>query len=104
MAETRRRQRVPEVHYVIEDGWLVRHTHDVELATWLTRHHVVRVERWSAEAARASIRPETARQDWYRVTPCLPNSYGAGEGWAFQYTVAEPGGRGAFPVVEWWLG
>lgn len=97
-------KRTPEVHYVMDDGWLVRHTHDVDLAANMVRHHLVRNERWTADAARTSITTDRAKVRWYRVTPCLPGSYGDSEGWAYQYTVAEPGGRGAFRAVEWWLG
>ena len=96
-------KRQPAVHEVLEGGWLVRHTHDVELATAMLRHHLVRHERWPAHLARERIDPQRARLQWYRITPCLPGSYGYDEGWAYQYTVAGPGQRGAFPAVEWWL-
>lgn len=98
------RVRTPEVHYVMDDGWLVRHTHDIDLATKLLQRHLLREERWSAADVRANITADNAATRWYRVTPCLPGSYGEGEGWAYQYTVAKPGGRGAFRAVEWWLG
>lgn len=97
-------RRAPTVHEVLEGGWLVRHTQDVGLAVNLLRHHLVRNERWSSRNARAAITADAARLRWYRATPCLRGSYGYSEGWKYQYTVAKPGGRGAFRVVEWWLG
>lgn len=101
-APTRRRtRRVPTVHEVLELGWIVRHTHDMDLALRLLREHLVKAELWD-EADTLKWTLDDARQVWRRIVPCLPNSFGAGEGWAFAYGHADEGQRGAFPAVEFW--
>jgi hypothetical protein len=103
-----------------DDYLIVRHTHDVQLATKLMRAKLaaswdgcpawessvttkgvdyVRLSHPCTEKCLESINPGTPRQAWIRVIPCLDNSFGAAEGWEFEYRDAEPHSRGAFPAV-----
>lgn len=94
-------KRQPVAEIGAEDYRIVRHTHDVELARKLMHAEIDREHRetygepWSGGSEDVG----KPRQAWMRVVPCLPNSYGASEGWAFQYQDAEPHARGAFPAV-----
>lgn len=100
-----------------EDYWIVRHTHDVDVAAELMRARLfeehlengcprqstadvlARIVHTCGDECRAAIDVGEPHQVWMRVAPCLPDSYGAAEGWAFQYHQADGPGRGAFPAV-----
>lgn len=91
-----RRKREPVAEIGAEDYRIVRHTHDVDLATKLMR------ARLDEEYGPPEFGPRevgTPWQAWIRIVPCLPNSYGAGEGWKFEYRHAKPHARGAFRAV-----
>ncbi len=73
---------------------IVKFTHDVELATKVMLDKLTReYGKFSAEEV------GKPRQEWIRIVPCLESSYGAMEGWAFEYQHAKPGTRGAFRAV-----
>ncbi len=100
---TRRREPVAELGD--EDYRIVRHTHDVELARRLMAERLTAELR--AEFGRHFDETEdafspadvgTPQQVHMRIVPCLPGSYGDGEGWRFEYRHCGPG-RGAFPAV-----
>ena len=79
-----------------DDYRIVRHTHDVELATTLMR------ARLCGECGSPEFGPRETGQPrlaWIRIVPCLPNSYGAAQDWAFEYRDAQPGSQGAFRAV-----
>jgi hypothetical protein len=88
------RKREPVAVVLTDGGVLVKHTHDIKLAT-----------RLADEALAAEYgRPCTVvggRAIWCRITHCLPNSWGAGEGWRWAYHYATGPGRGVFPAVEY---
>lgn len=95
-----RKPPTPVADIAAEDFRIVRHTHDIELATKLMQAEL------NQDCGQSYIDefgpPKVGRpvQVWCRITPCLPNSYGAAEGWAFQYmTDAKPHSRGAFRAV-----
>lgn len=93
--------RQPAVHEVAESGWVVRHTHDVDQARELLVAHCRAQEWWDDE--RVTVWDGVkGRQVWLRIVPCLPNSWGAAEGYAFTYNPAEPHSRGAFRAVEFY--
>lgn len=111
------RKREPFAETVDEDYRIVRHTHDVDLAAELMRDEILKgyaeygcpEESWAdieaghihtcTSACRDAIQLGVAEQKWVRIVPCLPGSYGATEGWTFQYQHADKPGRGAFPAV-----
>lgn len=99
-----RPQRDPEALMLAEDGVLVKHTHDVELADRLAREalagwNLAEDERTPDRVAAMPLGRRVV--GWFRIAPCLPHSYGAGEGWAWQLHPAPGPGRGAFPGVEY---
>lgn len=82
---------------------LVKHTHDLELAEQLARTLLAEENLESDERtpeALAAFRLGTSIVGHFRVVPCLPGSYGEGEGWAWELHRARGPGRGAFPAVE----
>jgi hypothetical protein len=106
----RKREPVAELG---DDGYrIVCHTHDVELAAELMRAKLTEDEcsRYTMDEfragkahtctaeCRAAVDPGKGRQIYVRKIHCLDSSYGAGEGWAFQYHECQKG-RGAFPAV-----
>lgn len=93
-------KREPVAELGAEDYRIVKFTHDVELAEQLMRAELAR-EHSSPEWLDSNEEPSVGRPrlEWVRITPCLPNSYGAFEGWRFVYTYAKGPGRGAFPAV-----
>lgn len=104
---SRRNDPVAEIGH--EDYLVVRHTHDVTLAAQLMRAKLLAEDgcpQWHAPEERhtctGACLPDAAlgraAQVHLRVVPCLPHSYGAAEGWEFEYQRAEPG-PGAFPAV-----
>ena len=93
------RKREPEAIYLAEGGVLVKHTHDVEQAEQLARKAIAEENGLLPEEA-AAVKVGTARAMWARIIPCLPNSYGAAEGWAWEYRPAQEGAPGAFRAVE----
>lgn len=104
-------KREPVAEIGAEDYRIVRHTHDVELAEKLMRSELLKEYGCSAswrsfqdqhtctDECLASVDLGRPLPMWIRITPCLPNSYGAAEGWAFTYQHAEPHSRGAFRAV-----
>jgi hypothetical protein len=91
--------REPVAEIGAEDYRIVRHTHDVELATELMQAELNRD--YGQECVAEFGEPAVGRpvQVWCRITPCLPNSFGASEGWSSAYTYAEPHSRGSFRAV-----
>jgi hypothetical protein len=88
---SRKREPVAEIGH--ENYRVVRHTHDIELAKKLMHAKI------SADlGSRYDGELGEPRQVWMRITYCLPNSYGAGEGWRIEYREGARG-RGAFPAV-----
>lgn len=105
---TRKREPVAEVG--AEDYRIVRHTHDVELARALMRAKLLEengcpgdsmsfCQPGEEERCSHPFALGQPRQVFMRRVYCLPNSYGAWEGWGFQYHDADGPGRGAFPAV-----
>jgi hypothetical protein len=89
------RKRDPEAVLIADGGVLVKHTHDLELATRLARTALT-----SEAAAEDEVHVPVGRAIWCRIMGCLPNSYGAWEGWAWHYDHAPGPARGVFPAVE----
>jgi hypothetical protein len=104
-----RRQPVAEIG--AEDYRIVRHTHDVDLATRLMRAEELRAygcpgDGWNycedlrnpdCPHARVFGKPVPV---WVRIIPALPNSWAASEGLHYTYNPAKPHTRGAFKAVE----
>lgn len=92
--------RTPVAELGCEDYRIVKFTHDVGLATELMRTRL-------NEEYRTPVDPEPFRDKnvgkprlaWIRIVPCLDSSYGAAEGWAFEYQPARANTRGAFRAV-----
>lgn len=78
-----------------QEGYrIVKFTHDVELAAKVMLEKLTHeYGKWSADEV------GKPRLEWIRIVPCLESSYGAMEGWAFEYQHAKPNTRGAFPAV-----
>jgi hypothetical protein len=89
------RRREPSVVEIDECGLLVKHTHDVELATKLAREWVERSEDYGDL-------PGPARCVWVRIITALPSSWAAGEGYAWRIEPGEPGERGVFRAVQFY--
>ncbi len=93
------RRREPEAVLCADGVVLVKHTTDVDLARRLALDALV-----ADDAVPAELRGEynlgRVRVGHIRIVGCLPNSYGAGEGWGWQYLYAAGPARGAFPAVE----
>jgi len=94
-------QRAPVAEIGAEDYRIVRHTHDLELATELMQSKL------NSECSPMDLKdfgpPHVGRprRVWCRIVPALPNSHAAGEGWAYSYSIdAKPGTPGVFPAVE----
>lgn len=98
------KRREPTAVYLSEgDGVLVKHTQDVELAAQLARAEIAAQELPSSERTPevvGAIQLGRPRVGWYRITHCLPSSWGAGEGYAWTYWPTTGPTRGAFPAVE----
>jgi hypothetical protein len=113
------RKREPVAEIGAEDYYIVRHTHDVELArrlmakAWMDADGCPAWDDWPARQQHTCTehctdtalkywerRLANPRQVWVRCVPALPNSYAAAEGWAGTFDPAEPGSRGAFRAVE----
>jgi hypothetical protein len=95
------RKREPVAEIGAEDYRIVRHTHDVELATTLMVAKLVKEivdVAWPEPLDQIAVSPGRPRQVWMRIVPCLPGSYGDAEGWKFEYRECDQG-RGAFPAV-----
>jgi hypothetical protein len=97
-------QRQPVAVLLAEAEVLVKHTHDLGLAdrlvrTLLAEEYLEADERTPERIA--AIFPGRKIVGWFRIVPCLPNSFGAGEGWAWQLHRASGPCRGAFPGVEY---
>jgi hypothetical protein len=97
---THKREPVAEIG--AEDYLIVRHTHDVDLATRLMRAKLI--EEYVREMGALADDdyapdPGKGRPEWIRIVPALPNSYAAAEGWEFTYATAKPHSSGAFPAV-----
>lgn len=97
----------------LEDFRIVKFTHDVEVAAKLMRKKLWEENGCPGDVTGGFCTPfgrddcphwETASPgshylDWIRIVPCLPNSYGAMDGWAFEYQAAKANSRGAFKAV-----
>lgn len=96
------RKRAPEAVYLAEGSVLVKHTHDLELADRLAREAIVEAELFgeATEEERGAILLGTPRPGWVRIIHCLPNSWGADEGWSWTYERDRQGKPGVFPAVE----
>jgi hypothetical protein len=106
-------QRAPGAEVGAEDYRIVRHTHDVELATKLMRAALLAATGCPGDGlspdgfCKPLNNPDcphpfalgNPQQEWIRIVPALPNSFAAFEGWKFTYSPAKPHSRGAFPAV-----
>jgi hypothetical protein len=110
------RKREPVAEIGEDDYRIVRHTHDIELASHLMRAKISEDEcpRYTMEdlqarrahvctqecedAIQSSVDPGKAKQVYVRILGAIPGSLAEAEGWAFQYYECERG-RGAFPAV-----
>lgn len=90
-------RREPVAELGAEDYRVVKHTHDVALAERLMREAVAKDRGLELHEVGTPGRPVAV---WLRVQPCLPNSYGAGEGWSYAFHPTAAGARGAFRAVE----
>lgn len=104
-----RRQPVAEIGD--EDYRIVRHTHDVDLATRLMRDRMVAelgcLRRTFQDTLHTCTDECLDEYDpgkpvpvWVRIVPALPNSWAASEGLHYTYNPAKPHTRGAFKAVE----
>lgn len=92
------RKREPEALPLTEGGWLVKHTHDLDLAARLVRAGLVKEEGLTEdEAAAVKLDP---RPIWCRILGALPGSCAEAEGWGWEYRHASGPARGAFRAVE----
>ena len=103
--------REPVAEIGAEDYFIVRHTHDVELATRLMRAELLEAngcpgEEWTFckdfhdPGCPHDFRLGKPVQVWVRIVPALPNTYAAAEGLTATFNPAEPGSPGAFRAVE----
>lgn len=99
--------RDPQAYIGVDNYQVVKFTHDIELATRLMRDAILdEFGCWTLHCTATSMAPcehpqRIGRpvQVWLRTVHCLPNSYGAGEGWDWQHVHAKGRGRGAYPAV-----
>jgi hypothetical protein len=106
-------KREPVAEIAAGEYRIVRHTHDVELASRLMRAKLLSDYGCPGDGTADGFCPPdhtdddcphdphvgTPRREWMRIVHCLPGSFGDGEGWSFEYQNAEPGTRGAFRAV-----
>jgi hypothetical protein len=101
-----RRVYPPTVLPLAEGGYLVKHTDDVDKARWLVQKWVARdqygddFKQHLTPAQVREISVGKARPIYCRITPCLPSSYGAREGWAWSYHCTDGPGKGVVKAVE----
>lgn len=103
----------PVAEFGAEYFRIVRHTHDVELATKLMGDKLLAdgcpvysladaragIQHTCGDPCRAEIRIGTPHLVWCRIVPALPGSFAESEGWRFAYMTDAKPGRGAFPAV-----
>jgi hypothetical protein len=107
------RKHEPVAEIGVEDYRIVRHTHDVELATKLMRSKLIAYYGCPGDGKspdgfcrpfdspdcphpHALGRPQL---EWIRIVPALPGTFAESEGWKFTYQPTKPHARGAFPAV-----
>jgi hypothetical protein len=103
-----KRTYVPSV-LMLEDGYLVKHTHDVDKAKWMVQKAVAK-KCWGDDFRTKLTRKQVTeipvgpgKAIHCRIAPCLPHSDGARAGWAWQYFVTDGPGRGVIQAVEFEL-
>lgn len=86
------RKRKPEA-IELSDGalCLVKHTHDLELATNLAAEKL---------GLHANVLEGRGRAVWCRILGPIPGSLAEAEGWAWEYRTYPGPSRGVFPAVE----
>jgi hypothetical protein len=90
------RKKTP-VALCLEDGIvLVKHTHDVDLATKLAKQAYAEGSDWSP----GDILLSKPNVIWCRIINALPGSHAEDEGWSWSYAAAPGPNRGVFPAVE----
>lgn len=85
-----------------EDYRIVRHTHDVELATQLMTERLraeLREEYWPDPAPPTAFNLGTPKKVYVRIQGAIPGSQAEAEGWSYAYHEYSEPGRGAFPAV-----
>jgi hypothetical protein len=105
--------RIPVAELGAEDYRIVRHTHDVDLATRLMRAEILKEhgcpggDTWDdhcpdfrGDDCLHDVRLGKPVQVWVRIVPALPNSWAASEELDYTFNPAEPASRGAFRAVE----
>ena len=95
------KKRKPEALMTADGAWLVKHTHDIDLAAQLVRAAIV--EGYYADCGAVYLRKPDAGQGraiWCWIGGPLPGSLAQAEGWAWQYHYADAPRRGVFPAVE----
>lgn len=90
------RKKTPAACLLDEGAALVKHTHDIDLATTLVKQAVAEDGDWTAD----EIVPTNPRVIWCRIINTLPGSWAEAEGYAWTYAAAPGPGRGVFPAVE----